>query len=162
MQHGKRIRVYATLAVAAAAMGGCLSTNYAPQWTPVEQTAPGGDVTLYRDVSFSDIPIPAEFALIDDESYSFQGAKFRTGVFRYAGSVDWSEALDYFRTAIPANGWILEKTDRGIADRAFTFSKGPERLIIVVRQVRNGTQLELQLDNIAQNDLLLKGKLKNE
>ncbi len=162
MFEGKTSRA-SLLALAAALLigGGCAMKYHGEQWLPVQPGTREGDVSLYRDVSFVDIPVPVEFILIPAESYSFQGAHFRTGVFRYTGNVEWRSTLEYFRNEMPAQGWNLETTERGWDLRTLTFTKGPERLIVVVRQIRNGTALELQLDNIAQNDLLLKGKLQN-
>ncbi len=134
------------------------------QWVAV---APGsatgqGDVSLYRDVLFDDIPIPPEYRLMSDISHSFQGSQIRSGVFHYQGQVEWTWALEYFRTQLPQLGWTLQSVDRGFSFRTLRFAKGPERLIMVVRQIRNGSEIELQLDNIEQNDLLLKGKLPSK
>lgn len=147
--------VAAALALVCAA--GC--DEYQNEWLVVGPESRQGDVSVYRDVQFADIPVPAEYVLLERESYSFQGQLFRNGVFKYQGPVEWTVALDFYRRELSAAGWGLEKTDRGSNYRVFYFGKGQEKLIVVVRQVRNGSRAELQLDNVDKNDLLLKGKL---
>ena len=87
---------------------------------------------------------------------------FRQGVFHFYGSLHWLDALDFYRTSLPAAGWTLDKTERGFDFRILHFRKGPEKLIAVVRQSTTGSRTEMQLDNVAKNDLLLRGKLPGE
>ncbi len=84
---------------------------------------------------------------------------FRNAVIKYHGPLEWTLALDFYRNEMPAAGWTLEKTERGSDYRVFYFGKGQEKLIVVVKQIRNGSRAEIQLDNVGKNDLLLKGKL---
>lgn len=120
----------------------------------------GGDVTLYRDIQFEDIPGPEGYRLLPSESHSFQGSMFRSAVLHYEGMVEWTRAIDFYRTELTRTGWELRKIERGFAFRILHFHKGQEQLIVTVRQLRNGSRAELQLDNIERNDLLLRGKLQ--
>ncbi len=149
----------AALAFACLCLPGCEEPP--PDWVVVGPESAQGDVTLYQDVQFQDIPVPAEYTLLRNESSSFQGSLFRYGRLKYQGPLDWSEALDFYRRELPAAGWRLGKTERGYDFRALYFDKGQERLIAVVRQIRNGSRAELQLDNVDKNDLLLKGRLND-
>ncbi len=132
-----------------------------PEWVTVGPGSRQGDVSLYRDVQFADIPIPAEYDLRRDLSYSFQGAVFRNAVLVYEGYLDWSAALEFYRRELPNHGWNLSKTERGHDFRVLYFDKGEEKLIAIVKQTRGGSQVEIQLDNVDKNDLLLKGRLNN-
>ncbi|MCD8350820.1 MAG: hypothetical protein LUC93_09450 [Planctomycetaceae bacterium] len=147
----------AATALSLACAAGC--NEYQNEWVTVGPESVQGDVSLYRDVQFADIPVPAEYTLLERESYSFQGALFRSGLLQYQGPLEWTQALDFYRQEFPNAGWALEKTDRGMDYRVLYFAKGQEKLIVVVRQIRNGSRAELQLDNVDKNDLLLKGKL---
>lgn len=118
-----------------------------------------GDVTLYRDMQFEDIPIPEYYTLLRTASHSFQSSRFRTGVFHYEGPVDWREAIAFFRTQAPASGWEFADYESGQDFRLMRFRKGPEQLLVVVRALHDGSRAEIQLDNIEHNDLLLKGRL---
>lgn len=117
------------------------------------------NTTMYRDVQFADIPVPSAYSILTNQSYSFQGALFRNGILKYQGPVEYAFAINFFRGQLPARGWKLEKTERGSDSRIMYFSKGQEKLIVIVSPVSGGSRTELQLDNIDNNDLLLKGKL---
>lgn len=141
------------------AFPGCVDADNGGQWTTVDSTIPQGDVALYRDVQFQDVPVPAGYAISPTESYSFQGSMSRSGVIHYYGPLDWSSALDFYRSELPANGWQIVETERGFNFRVLHCVKGHEKLIVAVRQARGGSRTEIQLDDITKNDLLLKGKL---
>ena len=140
-------------------LAGCGEDGGRNEWVAVGPGSGQGDVSLFRDVQFSDIPVPAEYVLLPQESYSFQGARFRNGILVYQGELEWTQALNFYRTSMPQAGWRLERTERGFDFRVLYFSKLEEKLIVVVRQIRGGSRAELQLDNVDKNDLLLKGRL---
>lgn len=150
----------ACLSLALAAIPGC-GEPPPEDWIVAGPDSAQGDVTLYRDVQFHDIPVPEEYTLLRNESYSFQGSLFRHGHLKYIGPVEWTEALDFYRRELAAAGWRQNKSERGFDFRVLYFDKGPERLIVVVRQLRNGSRAEIQLDNVDKNDLLLKGRLND-
>ncbi len=151
------LAVRAALALGFVCLSGCGETP--EDWLVVGPGSAQGDVTLYQDVQFLDIPVPEEYALLRNESSSFQGSLFRYGRLKYQGPLGWPDALDFYRRELPNAGWRLGKTEKGFDFRVLYFDKGQERLIVVVRQIRNGSRAELQLDNVDKNDLLLKGKL---
>lgn len=138
---------------------GCLQEDSTNEWVMVDPSRQMGDVTMYRDIQFADIPVPAGYALIPQDSYSFQSALFRNGILKYHGPVDSTYAVNYYRRHLPARGWRQDNTEKGYNVRVLYFSKGQERLIVIVRDLDGGSRTELQLDNIDKNDLLLKGKL---
>ena len=154
------IHLAAAILLSAGAVSGCIQEER-NEWVSVGPESAQGDVTLYRDVEFADIPVPEEYVLLPLESYSFQGSLFRNGMIKYQGPLEWTEAIRFYHTQLPAAGWMLQKTDKGFDFRVLYFQKGQEKLIVVVRQVRNGSRAELQLDNVDKNDLLLKGKLRD-
>lgn len=155
----------AALAALASAPAGCDApaprARYADEWLTVSPESRQGDVSVYQDVQFADIPVPEEYMLLPAESSSFQGSLFRNARLTYQGRLEWSLALDFYRTQLAAAGWQLAKMDRGFNFRVLYFDKGQEKLIVVVRQIKNGSRAEIQLDNTDKNDLLLKGKLIN-
>lgn len=129
------------------------------EWVRVPPNARLENATMYRDVQFADIPVPTGYQLIPQESYSFQGSLFRSGIIKYDGPIDPVFAMSFFSNQLPARGWRLEKTQKGSGNRALYFAKGQENLIVIVRPLPDGSRVELQLDSRDKNDLLLKGKL---
>lgn len=160
MRHSKRF-----LAVYAAAILVLIAVGCATYTTREAPPPPGdrrGDVNLIRDIQFEDIPGPQEYDLISSESYSFQGSTFRSAYLVYEGPVEWRQALDFYRTQMPQLGWTAEDTERGFDVRVLRFLKGQERAIVTVRQLRNGSRTEIQVDNAEKSDLLLKGKMPSK
>lgn len=155
-------RIFTTAAAALALLcaAGC-DQGSRDDWLTVGPESRQGDVSLFRDVQFADIPVPEEYDIVPRDSYSFQGAMFRNGMLVYQGMLDWRQALDFYRTQLPIAGWRQTRTEKGFDHRVLYFDKGQEKLIVVVRQIRNGSRAELQLDNVDKNDLLLKGKLND-
>lgn len=158
MKAGKLHIATAALLAALAGASGCQGTGR-DEWAAVSPVAAQGDVSLYRDIQFQDVPIPAGYAVSPTESYSFQGAMSRSGIIHYYGPIDYHDALEFYRAELPAAGWNIDNTERGFDFRVFRCSKGREKLIVTVRQIRGGSRAEIQLDDISKNDLLLKGKL---
>lgn len=149
----------AAIMTALAFAPGCLETGAGNGWSTVDPVGPQGDVSLYRDIQFSDIPVPPQYVISPTESYTFQGSMFRSGVLHYYGPLGWTEALEFYRQALPANGWRQESIERGFDFRVYRFTKDREQLIVTVRQIKGGSRAELQLDDVTKNDLLLKGRL---
>lgn len=156
-------RILPALCVCAVMLLSCLPGCGEPpeDWLVVGPGSAQGDVTLYQDVQFQDIPVPEEYTLLRNESHSFQSSLFRQARLKYAGPVEWTVALDFYRAELPRAGWQPGRAERGFDFRVLYFSKGQERLIVIVRQLRTGSRVELQLDNAAKNDLLLKGRLND-
>ncbi len=150
----------ATAAAAITAVAGCQDQN--SREVPFYPGERPGEVTMYRDLQFEDIPVPVEYTMVRGKTHSFQGSRFRSGVFYYEGPLDGSDALAFYRVEMPAQGWILQSSNRDINFVELRFRKGPEQIIMVVRFSPYGSRTEIQLDNIEQNDLLLKGKLKSQ
>ena len=150
------------LAVLALLSGCQLNEQRGEDWVPVSAGIGPGDVNLYRDVAFQDIPLPQEYIILTQHSYSFQSSQFRNAVIHAQGPLEWTQALSYFRTYLPQTGWRLEKTESGFDFRIYRFRKDQEQLIVTVRQIRGGSRAELQLDNLERSDLLLRGKLPNQ
>ena len=164
-RHGRINFVIGFLPVMLAMAAGCNREEEAPplRWESAPEIPGGGNVTLYRDIGFDDIPVPDAYELLDSESHSFQGVLSRSGVFHYQGQVELPDALEFFRDRLPQVGWRQIASERGAYFRVLNFRKGGEQLLVTIRRIRNGSRAELQLDNVDRNDLLLKGKLpKNQ
>ncbi|MDR3210711.1 MAG: hypothetical protein LBU79_02195 [Planctomycetota bacterium] len=157
MDNGKLVLVAAWLTL----LAGC-GEPPRETGTPFYPGERPGEVTLYQDIQFDDIPTPAEYVLVRDQTSSFQGSRFRYGVFHYQGALDRTAAVSFYRLEMPKSGWSQSGHDRGFDFVEMRFRKGPEQVILVIRSMPYGSRAELQLDNIEKNDLLLKGRLKEE
>ena len=159
-QRGKINFAIGFLPVMLAAAAGCGREKDPPyRWESAPAVPGDGNITLYRDIGFDDIPIPGAYELLASESHSFQGFLSRSGVFSYQGRVELRESLEFFRNGLSQAGWRQIANERGTDFRILSFRKGGEQLIVTLRAVRNGSRAELQLDNVDRSDLLLKGRL---
>lgn len=82
-------------------------------------------------LKFSDIPVPANFALSPEESYSFQSAGFRAGLLKYKGKASGEQAVVFFKEQMPLYNWHLiniVEHDR----RMLSFEKDQETCIITI------------------------------
>lgn len=159
MKTAKRWIAAAAVAAALGVAGGCASQQRSNE-VPFYPGERPGEVTMYRDLQFEDIPVPVEYTMLRDRSHSFQGSRFRTAVLIYEGPLDSGMALSFYRDEMPKSGWALDSFHRDYNFVDMRYRKGPEQLIVVVRSTVFGSRTEMQLDNIEKNDLLLKGRLK--
>jgi hypothetical protein len=82
--------------VSLAAFSGCKSGN---------QQGAAPQTQFSNDVSFEDIPVPAGFILMRNESYSFQNDVTRVGHLVYKGRSDINNVLAFFQQQMPLHGW---------------------------------------------------------
>ncbi len=113
-------------ALAFAVAAGCAAQGPG-EWLTVGPESRQGDVSVFRDIQFADIPVPEEYVLLPRESSSFQGSLFRNAFLVYQGFLEWTQALDFYREQLPRAGWQLNRTDRGYDFRVLYFDKDQEK-----------------------------------
>ncbi|MCX6338772.1 MAG: hypothetical protein NTX71_02490 [Candidatus Aureabacteria bacterium] len=70
-----------------------------------DQPAGSPQVAFSNDVTFEDIPVPAGFSLVRNDSYSFQNDVTRVGRLIYKGRSDINNVLAFFQQQMPLHGW---------------------------------------------------------
>lgn len=56
---------------------------------------------------FSDMPVPAGFKLLSQDSYSFESSGVRVGVLKYRGKANPDQVVNFFKEQMPMYNWQL-------------------------------------------------------
>lgn len=80
-------------------------------------------------VKFSDVPVPAGFQLIPQDSYSFESSGVRVGVLKYQGKADIEQVINFYKEQMPMYSWgLLNIVEYG--ERLMNFERENETCII--------------------------------
>jgi hypothetical protein len=98
-----KIFVIALLSFAAIAFSGCamLSKKEGPPTRAPSLLEPS--LTL----KFSDVPVPAGFKFLAQDSYSFESAGVRVGVLKYKGRANPDLVVNFYKEQMPMYNWNL-------------------------------------------------------
>ncbi len=105
-RRARRRRQAPTVALAVAlasalAAGGCQSLTGGQGLTgsSTEQPIPAG--------RFHDLPVPANYRLVQDKTFIFENPTLKAGVLTYKGNLSLADTVTFFKEHMPANGWRL-------------------------------------------------------
>jgi len=80
-------------------------------------------------LKFSDVPVPASFKLLAEDSYSFESSGVRVGVLKYRGKADPDQVVNFYKEQMPMYNWVfLNVVEYG--DRLINFERENETCII--------------------------------
>ncbi len=78
---------------------------------------------------FSDIPTPAGFKLLAQDSYAFESAGIRVGLLKYQGRADAEQVVNFYKNQMPLYNWnLLNVIEYG--ERLLNFEREQETCII--------------------------------
>lgn len=93
---------------------------------------------------FPDIPVPAGFKIIPQDSYSFETSGIRVGVLKYQGKADPDIVMSFYKTQMPAFNWnLLNVVEFG--DRILNFDRQNETCIVEVKAKGNNIRITVSL-----------------
>mgnify|MGYP001584434816 CR=1 FL=1 len=80
-------------------------------------------------LKFSDVPVPAGFKLLPQNSYSFESSGVRVGVLKYQGKANPDQVINFYKEQMPMFNWnLLNVIEYG--DRLMNFERENETCII--------------------------------
>jgi hypothetical protein len=80
-------------------------------------------------LKFSDVPVPAGFKLLPQNSYSFQSSGVRVGVLKYRGTADPDLVVNFYKEQMSMSNWhLLNVVEYG--ERILNFDRETETCII--------------------------------
>jgi hypothetical protein len=94
---------------------------------------------------FSDIPIPAGFAPMKQQSYSFENAGVRVGLLKYKGRGTLDQVQNFYKEQMPLSKWNLLNISE-FGQRILNFERENETCIISIKsELMTGTVISLSL-----------------
>lgn len=68
---------------------------------------PGEPLKSQVALKFQDIPVPAGFRLLQQDSYSFESSSLRACVLRYRGPASVERVINFYKEQMPMYSWTL-------------------------------------------------------
>ena len=113
---------------------GCATTNTNSSSGYSQQGATGMSSIL----KFEDVPVPAGFRLIDNESFTFQNDRMRVGLLKYAGSPDANRVVAFYKEQMPMYNWdLINVIEYG--QRVMNFERSDQTCIVTIQPLSTRT-----------------------
>ena len=93
---------------------------------------------------FSDVPVPAGFKLIPEQSYSFENAGVRVALMKYKGRGTLDQVLNFYKEHMPLSRWTLLNISE-YGQRLLNFERENETCIITMESKFTGTLITVSL-----------------
>jgi hypothetical protein len=90
-----------------------------------------------RTLRFSDIPVPAGFKLMPQQSYSFENEGIRVAFLKYSGRGTLDQALNFYKDQMPLSKWNLLNISE-FGTRLLNFERDGETCIITMETLPLG------------------------
>ncbi|MDD5730676.1 MAG: hypothetical protein PHN57_06065 [Candidatus Omnitrophica bacterium] len=95
-------------------------------------------------VKFIDVPVPAGFKAIPQNSYSFESSGVRVGVLKYHGKADPDQVVNFYKEQMPINNWhLLNVIEYG--ERVLNFDRENETCIVSLQAKGNSVTLTISV-----------------
>jgi hypothetical protein len=100
-------------------------------------------------LKFSDVPVPAGFNLLAQNSYFFESQGVRVGVLKYQGRANPDRVINFYKEQMPMYNWtLLNITEFG--ERLMNFERENETCIISLLPKGNNISIIVSLGPKAQ------------
>jgi Ni/Co efflux regulator RcnB len=136
---------FMTCVAAAVVVVGALAACKSGSKTPAPEQTP-----VIRNLDFSDIPVPRDFALQNSKSAVVQNHSFRNGRLVYVGRARMETLRDWYKKAMiaPPSGWTQvppPSGETGVGPYTLRFEKGVEVCEILIEAPKDETIVTLTL-----------------
>ena len=149
LRHRSNVAILYTFATLflVALFSGCAQHNQSAQ------AAEGGDYTTHQatgekpttQYQFTDLPVPVELNLKQDESMLIKTPSYQGGIVTYEGKVTADSLQQYFVESMPKHGWTLQGSLTG-KQIFLAFSKDMgAQCLIKIRESTFNTRVEIWL-----------------
>jgi hypothetical protein len=89
---------------------------------------------------FQDVPVPAKFKFMEQDSYTFENSGLRVGVLKYRGKADPTQVVDFYKEQMPMYNWnLLNVVEYG--QRLLNFDRDNETCIISISSKGNSIEI---------------------
>ena len=95
-------------------------------------------------LKLNDIPVPANFVFVPEDSYAFQSSNFRAGLLRYRGKALGDQTVTFFKEQMAMYNWHLVNIVE-YGRRMLTFEKEEESCVITIDGKDNRLELAISV-----------------
>jgi len=95
-------------------------------------------------MKFSDVPVPAGFKILPQNSYSFESSGVRVGMLKYKGKASTDQVTSFYREQMPMYNWSLLNTVE-YGDRMMNFERENETCIVSIVPKGNSAIVTISL-----------------
>jgi hypothetical protein len=109
-----------------------------------DTSSASGILQTQANLKFQDIPVPAGFKLLPQDSYSFENSGVRVGVLRYQGKASLEQVLSFYKEQMPMHNWnLLNVMEYG--DCIMNFERETESCIVNIASKGSGSIISISL-----------------
>ncbi|MFH0772304.1 MAG: hypothetical protein V1933_06760 [Candidatus Omnitrophota bacterium] len=119
---------------------GCATTGYNVSSDSVSEKS----LTVSNVLRFDDIPVPAGFVVISNESFIFQTENLRAGVLRYAGKASPDLTMQFYKEQMPAYNWQSINTIE-FGKKQLTFEKTGQNCVVTIEGTRSKSVITISV-----------------
>ena len=117
-------------------LSGCLSVRNANLQTESLQPS--------VKMKFSDIPSPAGFKIVSNESFVLESGEMRAGMLRYIGRAEAGDVVLFYKSQMPRHNWaLLNVLEYG--DRMLNFERENEGCVVTIRTKGKRVEISVSL-----------------
>lgn len=91
-----------------------------------------GGVAMAKFLKFEDVPVPAGFKFLNNESFTFQNDQMRVGLLKYAGMPDANKVVEFYKDQMPMYNWDLVNVIE-YGQRIMNFERPGQSCIITIQ-----------------------------
>ena len=149
MGAGMKLRLHlALLFVLILSLSGCVVT-------PQKETTVIQGLKPQSTLSFSDVPTPAGFEILPQESFILKSEGTRAGLLKYTGEAELKDVVYFYKNRMSAYNWdLLNVVEYG--DLMLNFERENESCVITLKQ--KGTNIEILVSLSPEPPVSVSGK----
>lgn len=151
----RRFPVYASISVIAFLLAlsapGCVTTGY----NSLANQRTEKSLTVSSALRFDDVPVPAGFIAIPNESFIFQTESLRAGVLRYAGKANPDSVMQFYKEQMPGYNWqSVNMIEFG--KKQLTFEKTGQNCVVTIEGTRSRSTITISIGPKSERAKTLK------
>lgn len=105
-------------------------------------SAQQGAAGMANILRFDDVPVPAGFRIIDNESFTFQNDQMRVGLLKYGGMPNANKAVEFYKEQMPLYNWdLINVIEYG--QRVMNFERADQTCIITIQPLSTRTVIAI-------------------